>query len=316
VNVDLSLITVVCFVAVIAAAGAGAMLLRDLALPGSPSSGRGLTLHGRRVGLRRRPTVFDQTPARSVSGRIDQAFDQLVLESGWDCTPIAGFLLVLASGLLGGGLLWSYYDDLLAGIAGMTIGMLVPLVVMTVQRARRMHAVREELPYVLDLLARAVRAGESLDQAIAMVGNETKGLLGREFLQCARQLDMGRSVETVVKSLANRLRVVELRMLATTLTVHRQAGGNLAEALERMSSVVRDRLSARRQMRASTGAGRASAILIATVSPLAYLVMFLWQPEHVRVLYDDPLGLTLLAIAVILELVGVLWVVALLQNES
>lgn len=313
---DLSLVTLVCFLAVVAGAIAGVMLLRDLALPGSPSPGRGPSLSVRRTGLKRRPTVFDQPPAQSVSGRIDQAFDHLVLESGWDCTPIAGFLLVLASGLLAGGLLWSYYDNLLTGIVGMSIGMIAPLIVMMVQRARRMHAVREQLPYVLDLLARAVRAGESLDQAISLVGRETKGLLGREFAQCARQLEMGRSVESVVKSLAARIRVIELRILATTLTVHRQAGGNLAEALERMAGVVRDRLSARRQMRATTGAGRASAILIATISPLAYLIMFLWQPEHVRILYQDPLGLSLLVMAVILEMVGVLWVVALLQNEA
>jgi tight adherence protein B len=272
-------------------------------------------MQGRRT-LRRRPTVFDQAPARSVSGKIDQAFDHLVLESGWDCSPVTGFLMLIASGLLVGGVLWSYNNDLLSGIAGMALGMTLPLVVMMVQRSRRLHAVREQLPYVLDLLARAVRAGESLDNAIALVGRETKGVLGKEFLQCARQLQMGSSVESIVKSLASRIRLVELRILATTLTVHRQAGGNLAEALERMAGVVRDRLSARRQMRASTGAGRASAILIATVSPLAYLVMFLWQPEHVRVLYDDPLGLTLLAVAVTLEVIGVLWVVALLQNEN
>jgi tight adherence protein B len=123
-------------------------------------------------------------------------------------------------------------------------------------------------------------------------------------------------VETVMKSLAMRIRLMELRLFATTLSVHRQAGGNLPETLERMSQVVRDRITGQRQLKAATGAGRASALLIATISPLAYLIMFLWQPEHIRVLYEDPLGLTMLVCAVILEIVGILWVAALLRNDS
>ena len=118
-----------------------------------------------------------------------------------------------------------------------------------------------------------------------------------------------------MKSLASRVRLVELRIFATTLGVYRRTGGSLADTLERMSGVIRDRLSAYRQMRAATGAGRASTLLIATICPIAYVIMFLWQPEHVRLLYEDPLGRTMLIVAVLLEIVGVLWAVALLRQE-
>jgi tight adherence protein B len=230
-------------------------------------------------------------------------------------SPYTGFLLVLTCGLLAGGSFFSYYEEVLGGIAATLIGMTVALVVLAVQRARRQTAILNQLPYVLDLLARAVRAGESVDQAIELLGSQAGGVLGAEFARCSRQLQMGRSLDTVVKSLAARVRLVELRILSTTLIVHRQTGGNLADTLERMSNVVRDRLTARRQMKATTGAARSSTVLIAVISPAAYIIMFLWQPEHVSVLYQDPLGMLLLAMAFTMEFVGIAWVLALMRQE-
>ena len=312
---DLAVVSLICFVALTLATATVFMLLRDLVTPGAGAVRRGIS-GGPIRGLRRPRTVFDEPPAHNVTGRLDQAFDRLVLESGHEMTPGAFLLMLIACGLLGGGVLWNLCDHGLALVAGAMIGMIVPMVVVAIQRARRLQHVREELPHVLDLMARGVRAGESLDQAVALVATESGGVLGKEFKQCARQLEMGLAVPAVMKSLAGRLRVIELRMLATTLSVHRQTGGNLAETLERMSGVVRDRLNARRQMRAATGAGRASAMLIATISPVAYVIMFLWQPEHFSVLYRDPLGLMLLAMAFVMEIVGIFWVIALLRSDK
>jgi tight adherence protein B len=309
---DISLVSLIVFAAIATAVLAGVMLLRDLAAAPQTAAGAGMSVKN----LRRIPTVFDERPARNLTGRLDQSFDRLVLESGFDMSPIAGLLLILFCGLLVGGSVWSYYADVLGGLAGTLIGMTAALVFLALQRARRQAAILNQLPYVLDLLARAVRAGESVDQAVELLGAEAGGVLGSEFARCSRQLQMGRSIDNVMKSLAARVRLVEMRILSTTLIVHRQTGGNLADTLERMSGVVRDRLIARRQMRASTGAARSSTMLIAIISPLAYAFMFLMQPEHVSVLYTDPLGMLLLATAFVMELVGVVWVLALMRQES
>jgi tight adherence protein B len=83
-----------------------------------------------------------------------------------------------------------------------------------------------------------------------------------------------------------------------------------------MAEMAQDRLDFQRTMRAKTGAGRSSTILIATISPLVYLAVFIWQPNHVKTLYTDPVGQMLLALAIVLEIVGVLWVMALLRQEN
>jgi tight adherence protein B len=314
--VTIAIISLICFLAITLAVGAIALVLRDLYSPRGVAVG-GAT-GGATVGrsLRRQMNVFDEEQSRSLSGRIDQAFDRLILETGFEVTPFVAFLGLLASGMLIGGSLWVYFDQMVAGTFGMMIGMAIPLVVMAVRRRRRMRSMREQLPMVLDLLARAVRAGASTDGAIRLVGEEAGDILGHEFRLCARQIDLGRSLASAMQSLSARVRIVELRILATTLSVQRQTGGNLADTLERMSGVIRDRLSAHRQMRAATGAGRASALLIATICPIAYVVMFFWQRDHMQILFEDPVGHMMLTAAIVLELAGLVWVGALLRQDS
>jgi len=265
--------------------------------------------------LRRAMTVYDQPPATSLSGRIDQGFERLVLETGLEITPATAFLMVLAVGLLVGGTLLVIYDVLLTAVIGMSIGMGLLLAWFAWKRHRRMKEIREQLPHVVDLLARGVRAGISLDQAIHLVGEESGGVLGPEFNKASQQLQMGLPVTTVMKSMAARIPLLEMRILASTLMVHRQTGGNLTEALERVAAVIRDRLTYQRQMKASTGAGRTSAILIATITPAVYVLMFLWQPEHFGILLEDPTGRMLLTMAAVLEIVGIIWVIRLLRLD-
>jgi len=258
--------------------------------------------------IRRMPTVFDQTPATSLLGRFDQGFDRLILESGLQATPSAFFLLMLSIGLLSGGTIYLVFNEIMTGILVMGVAMLLAMGVVFVVRDRRLKAIKTELPLTLDLMARAVRAGESLDQALELIGEESRGPIGSEFCRVTSQLNMGMAMPAVMKSFTSRTPLMEIRILASTLLVHRKTGGQLADALERMSSVVRDRINYQRQMKASTGAGRMSALIIATISPVLYGVMIFWKPEHFQVLLTDPVGQSLLTLAAVLETVGIVWV--------
>ena len=266
--------------------------------------------------LRRVPNVFDEAPAAGVSQKIDQGFNRLVLESGTQIVPMTAFLMTLAGGLTGGGIVWLYTNEPVIGLGGALLGMLIPLAGLSFRRSRRIHLIREELPHLLDMMARATRAGQSVEQAIEMVAAESNGVLKVEFENCHQQLQMGRSFERVMKSLAQRVRLVEFRILTTTLIVQKETGGRLSETLERMASVVRDRLNSQRQMRAATGAGRMSTFVIAIVAPVAYAFVFLFHREHLQVMFDDPLGQVLLMTALVLEIAGLIWVALLFKSDS
>lgn len=307
-------VVLIAFASIALVAWASVLVFRDLFFPQRVPASSGAATVGRSV--RRTPTVFDQSAAKGLRGRVDQGFDRLVLETGYEISPGVAFALCACVSLTAGGGVYLAVDDPLAGVGGGLAGLLLPLIVMAVRRARRLAQIREQLPYVLDMLARATRAGQSVEQAIRLVGQEGSGALREEFRRCNQQLDMGRSFDKVLKALSSRVRLVEMRILATTLVVQRQAGGPLSETLERMAAVIHDRLNAQRQIRASTGAGRSSTLIIAAIAPLAYLFMFVFHRAHLQSLFDDNLGRLLLWSALILELIGLVWVFTLLRREE
>lgn len=313
-ELGLSQVSLIVFVTASFVIAAVVMVLRDLfATRGATAEGSGSLPVG---SLRRAMTVADEAPARGLSGRVDQAFDRLVLETGIDASSAGAFAMLVATGVFTGGVLFLWNEEPLAGIIGMAMGMGGALWYLIYYRARRMRLIQEQLPDVLDLLSRAVRAGESLDQAVQLVGDETPAPLGPEFRVCSRQLEMGMSLPGTMKSLMRRNRMMEMRILATTLMVHRQTGGNLALTLERMAGVVRERVSYRRHMRAATGAGRTSAMLISIAGPVMFLLLFFWQFEHLRIMLESPLGQTFLVISVLLEIVGLFWISRMFGNDT
>lgn len=304
---ELPLIGLLCFAAITCVVAAFGLLVRDLVAAGAP--------RGEMTLLRRMPLARDERPPQGLTGHLDAALERLVVESGLDWSTMAATLLLVAGGLLVGGALWLWTESIPTAAVGCLVGMVLPLPIMVFSRLRRIREIREQFPDVLDLLSRAVRAGESLDQAITLAGEKGPEPLAREFRRCARQLDMGLSMNAVMRALVFRLRLMEVRIFATTLAVHRQTGGNLAVTLERMASVLRERITYHRQIRSATAAGRFSATLIATAGPLLFAYMFFFQYEYASRLVTLPLGQTLLTVAVVLELIGLLWVYRLLQAE-
>jgi tight adherence protein B len=267
------------------------------------------------TGVAQLPTVFDEPPARSWLGRLDQGFNRLVAESGLAMEPMAAFLLMLLCGLALAGTLFLWREQELLAIAGMAVGMVLPLIYLAIRRNRRRRAMQEQLPDVLELLARGVRAGESLDQAIALVGEDSPPPLGIEFRRCARQMEMGLSLQAAMRSLVRRVPLMEARIMASALLVQRASGGNLATTMERLAAVVRDRLSYRRQFRATTAAGRYGATLIALVGPIVLLVLAIWQPEYAANFFTEPFGWILIGAAFVLNLLGLIWVFSLLRTD-
>jgi tight adherence protein B len=309
--VDITTISIIVFVSLTLTAFAVGMWVRDLFFAGA---GGGSASMPRK--LRRIPNVFDAVPAKDFSGRLDQGFERLVLESGAAINSTTLFMTLMLCAIVLGGGLGFFQDDPLVGIAGALVGLLIPLGYVALLRSRRMRAIRDELPVLLDMLARTTRAGKSVDQAIEVCAAELTGPLGAEFRQCSRQLEMGRSFDSVMKSLSARVHLIEMQLLTTTLVVQRGSGGNLSETLERMSSVIRDRMTAYRQMMAATGAGRVSTMLVATIGPLAFLFLMLVHRSHLQQMFDEPLGRLLLFSALLLEIAGLAWVFKLLKEDD
>jgi tight adherence protein B len=246
-------------------------------------------------------------------GRFDHWLAELIRDSGAGWHPTSAVLLAIFCGVVAAGTLFLWQEEPLAAALGLGLGLVLPAAYLMHRRRTRIRQLQEQLPAALDMLARAVRAGQSLDQALLMVGQQTSEPLAAEFRRSARHLEMGLAMASVMRSLVNRVRLHDVRIFTTTLTVHRQTGGNIASVLERLAGVVRDRLSYRRQLRVATGASKASAILVAVVGPSVFLFFFFFRPDYIHTMLHSPLGQSLLIAAAILELVGLVWTARLLR---
>ena len=265
--------------------------------------------------LGRLPLAHETSKPRSFLGQIDHGFQRLINGAGLPMSPEAAFLLMTFVGVAVGGASFVWKDDLLIGVAGGAVGMLATLGVYIMLRARRMQAIREQLPDVIDTLSRAVRAGESLDQAIGLVAETAARPLAKEFRRCSGHLEMGLSLTSCLQSLHRRVPTPEVRILAAALIVQNQAGGSLPSTLDRLSRVVRDRLSFMRQLKASTAASRMGAVLIAAAGPMVAVYLFYWQREYLNKFWEVQHGMLLLGIAGALEAIGLAWVLGLLKSD-
>lgn len=301
-------LTMVAFGSISMVATAVGLLIRDILFGGGNTT--------QKKSLRRVQTVYDRPVNHSLLGRLDQGFDRLIIESGLDISPMVGFMVLLSSALCLGGAVGIYTNQPIYAAGGGILGLFAPLFFFAMKRRSRMHEIRQNLPTMIDILARATRTGQSIEQAIKLAAEETEGVIHDELVKLQSSLDLGSSFDKAMKTFSRRLPLVEIRILATTLMVQRQSGGHLSETLERMANVIRDRISIQNQIRATTGAGRLSTMVIAALAPAAFIIILMVNPEHVEILMNDPTGKTLMVIGVALEVIGLMWVLYLMKNDN
>ncbi len=253
--------------------------------------------------------------AKDSMGRFDVWFERTMYMSGIAAGPLEGALLMIVASTAAGGAVWvSLQNEMLALVAaGAALGLVLAGLTWAAHRRRALF--EQQFPVAIELLARAVRAGESLEQGLELVGESTAAPVGTELTRCAKQLDLGLALPTCMHALAHRVDLMDVRIFANAVAVHREAGGNLPITLERLAEVIRDRHSYHRQLKSVTTAGRTSAMVIATLGPLIFGYMFFLQPEYGSQLLNDHWGRAMLAVAVILQVIGIFWMSRLSKSD-
>jgi tight adherence protein B len=249
------------------------------------------------------------------AGHLDHRFDQFVKGSGGALTPEQALGITALCGVSAGGLLLLWRDDLALALVGVIAGMALPLVVFRGLRARWEQRLQDQLPDAYFLLARSLRAGENLEQGLRTVAEHGPQPLAGEFRDGIEKIRLGLSVPATLQLIARRLRLADFDVLVTAVTLHRTLGGNLALLLDRVAASTRDRNQFRGYFRAATALGRTTGLFISAVPPLLFLGYWLWQPEILGRFLNSSLGQRGLAMAVILEIVGSIWLYLLLKFD-
>ena len=250
-----------------------------------------------------------------VNTRMENWFSRLLYESGASFPRDVAFMTELAGGLLVGGILFIILDNPFVAVTGFFIGMGLVIGLYMLARSRRHRIMREQLPDVIEHIARAVRAGQTVDQAINLVGDTSPQPLGVEFRRCAGQLNMGLSVDAAMRALSRRVTIPEMRLLASTFVVQRRAGGSLPITLERLAKVIRDRITYYRQFRAATAGSRMSMIIVAVTGPLVALYMMIFQPDFFEQFFLTSFGILMFSLAIIMYVLGLSIMYFILKND-
>lgn len=262
-----------------------------------------------------RKTPAAKARRKTLIGRFDHWFERTLYLAGLPISPMAGALMLVLFGLVFGSAIFVWTENLLLTSFGAMVGMTAVIGYVLYAKSKRLTAFQEQFPAALDLLARAVRAGESLEQAIELVAKAAKNPVKNEFQRVAKHLEMGLAVSAAMQAMAERVDLMDVRIFSNTISIHRETGGGLGVTLERLATVIRDRMEYHRQLKSVTGAGRFSAIAISALGPILFGYMFLVQPEYGSALWEDPTGRLWLSGAVLLQLVGIYWVSRLLKSD-
>jgi tight adherence protein B len=251
-------------------------------------------------------------PLDNAPGMIEEFFTRFgnirlfIEQADVPLTPTK--LFIVCGGLAAAGVavvLAAQLPWFLAPLAGIALGFL-PFGFLFFKRSKRLAAFAKQLPEALELIARALRAGHSLVAGFQLVGEEMKDPIGKEFRQVYDEQNLGISLEESLQNMAERVPNLDLRFFATAVILQRQTGGDLAEILDKIGHLIRERFKIWGQIQALTGEGRLSGIVLLALPPVLFVTMYRLNPQYVMMLFTDPLGKQMLAVAVVLQILGAL----------
>jgi tight adherence protein B len=209
---------------------------------------------------------------------------------------VSALLLAAVAALAGGNLLF--------GWLGALVGFFIPYAYASHLRSKRFHKFEEKFPEAIDTLARAVRAGHAFTTAVEMIANEVGEPVASEFRQLFEEQKFGLPVRDALMNLTERVPLVDVKFFVTAVMLQRETGGNLAEILDNLSYVIRERFKILRQVRVHTAQGRLTMVLLMALPPTIVVVMQLLNPGFIHPLFADPLGHALIVGGIALQTMG------------
>jgi tight adherence protein B len=243
-------------------------------------------------------------PEEEAGPSLGQRFDMLVEQSGLSLTT-RRLLLIMAGLGLGGGAVGMLLFGLLGGIVLAPAGAGAPLLYVHLRRKARLNKLLAQLPDAFELMARIIRAGQTMSQALQAVADEFELPISAEFGYCYEQQNLGLPPEVALRDLARRTGLLEIKIFVLGLLVQQQTGGNLAELLDKLAGLVRERFRLRGKISALTAEGRMQAIVLLLLPPGIFVLMMLLNWSYAESLLAN---YWLLIVTFVLELLGALWI--------
>lgn len=229
--------------------------------------------------------------------------EKMFVQADVNVKPSALFGVALGLGFMGAMLMTILMNPYVAPVGAFCFFAL-PFLWLWFKRASRLKAFQSLLPDSLELVARALRAGHSLAAGLHVVAEEMPGPIAKEFARVYEEQNLGIPLEEALKSMCYRVPSLDLRFFVTSVAIQRQTGGDLAEILERIGYVIRERFKILGQVKSLTAEGRLSGLVLIALPIGLFLLMLQMKPDYIKMLWEDPMGVKMSIGAIVLMLIG------------
>lgn len=235
-----------------------------------------------------------------IKRMIDQADSQITVMKLVLFSLTAGVMAFLAVSMIS-------VSYLLMTVCGL-IATALPFAHIAMKRKKRMNRFLQLLPDALDLMSRGLSAGHAFTEALQMVSTEMPEPIATEFRKTYDEQNLGLSLKLALENLAQRMPLLDLRMCITAILIQRETGGNLSELLEKVAHTIRERFRILEDLKTLTLSSRWSAWLLCALPIFLAIYVSLMNPDYMQVLWRDPRGHKLIAVASIMQILGMLMV--------
>jgi len=249
----------------------------------------------------------------SLPGMV--ALERLIEQAGREDLAYRLVLKSLALAAIVGLLVFSWKSSPLLGIVIGSAAGALPYLGLVRARAKRLAKFEEQLPEALVVMSRALRAGHPFVDAMRLVAEEMPEPIGPEFRMVFTEINYGGDVRNALNGLLERIGSVTVMVFVTSVLIQKETGGNLAELLESLASVIRDRFRFHRKLRTLSAEGRLAAWILSLLPFAMAALLSVITPTFLPMLIDNPAGRQMVIVAFVLTIVGILWMRRIVRIE-
>jgi tight adherence protein B len=257
------------------------------------------------------PAVDRMLGGTARGSALSQWIEQSGMKASLSGVLLIGLGLAVLLAIVAAGVARSKY----AMPVGAAIGFALPFIVLNFKRTKRLRTFEEQFPEGLDLISRALKAGHAFATGLKMVADEMPEPVGPEFRKTFDEQNFGLPLKDALDNLTHRIPSIDVRFFATAVLIQRETGGNLAEILENLGHVVRERFKILRQVRVYTAHGRFTGYVLLALPAVLCIALSFINPEHMNLLFRERMGQMMLLGALVMQTIGYLWIKQVIKIE-
>ena len=235
-----------------------------------------------------------------------RSIEHKLIQAGLPMRGAEFMVICLGVAIVGAVVLVLLSGSMLLGLMGGMMGFGVPLLILRMKIDKRRKAFNDQLGDTITLIANALRTGYSFMQAIEMVSREMAKPIGEEFGRVLKEMNLGVTTEDALNNMAKRVNSEDLDLVITAVLIQRQVGGNLAVVLDSIANTIRERIKIKGHIKTLTAQGKISGIVIGMLPIAMGGIIYVLNPEYIKILFVDPLGKAMLVAGLVSQFVGMM----------